>query len=114
VGKKDGGPLNDTDTANDTFKHVVHFQSSSLASFSPLTAEIGTQLSQLPLTSPASGFIYTLGASGGITQSTQNFGPILSERAHTIGRHRLFVGLSYQYFNFDKVDGVNLRNFGAV
>jgi hypothetical protein len=26
----------------------------------------------------------------------------------------LFVGFSYQYFNFDKVDGVNLRNFGAV
>jgi hypothetical protein len=112
VGRKDGGPLDDTDTG--TFKHVVHFQSSSLSSFSPLTAEIGTQLSQLPLTSPASGFIYSLGATGGITATTQNFGPILSERAQTIGKHRLFVGFSYQYFNFDKVDGVNLKHFGAV
>ena len=112
VGKKDGGPLDDTDSG--TFKHVVHFQSSSLTSFSPLTAEIGTQLSQLPLTSPASGFIYSLGATGGITETTQNFGPILTERAQTIGKHRLFVGFSYQYFNFDKVDGVDLRHFGAV
>jgi len=112
VGKKDRGPLDDTDSG--TFKHVVHFQSSSLTSFSPLTAEIGTQLSQLPLTSPASGFIYSLGATGGITETTQNFGPILTERAQTIGKHRLFVGFSYQYFNFDKVDGVDLRHFGAV
>jgi hypothetical protein len=26
----------------------------------------------------------------------------------------LFLGASYQYFDFDKVDGVDLRNFGAV
>jgi len=26
----------------------------------------------------------------------------------------LFVSLSYQYFNFDKADGVDLKNFGAV
>jgi hypothetical protein len=24
-----------------------------------------------------------------------------------------FVGVSYQYFDFDKVDGVDLRNLGA-
>jgi len=26
----------------------------------------------------------------------------------------IFVGFSYQYFNFDKIDNVNLKNFGAV
>jgi hypothetical protein len=51
---------------------------------------------------------------GVYAKSAENFGPILTERAETIGKHKLFVGVSYQYFNFDKVDGVNLRNFPAV
>ena len=86
-----------------------------MQSFSPLNAEIGTQLSQLPFTSPASGFIFSFNPSlGVVTRETENFGPILTERADTIGKHKLFVGFSYQYFNFDKADGVNLKNFGAV
>jgi hypothetical protein len=59
--------------------------------------------------------VFTFNPTTGIqTQTTQSFGPILSERAETIGRHKLFVGISYQYFNFDKVDSTNLRSFGAV
>ena len=113
VGLNNNGPLGSTELAG--FKHAVHFQTAALASFSPLTSEIGTQLSQLPITSPASGFLFTFNPSVGVvTETTQNFGPILSERAQTIGKHKLFVGFSYQYFNFDKVDGVDLRNFGAV
>jgi hypothetical protein len=114
VGVKNNGPLGSTQNSA-TFPHAVHFQTAALASFSPLTADIGTQLSQLPVTSPASGFIFTFNPSlGVVSETTQNFGPILSERAQTIGKHKLSVGFSYQYFNFDKVDGVNLRNFGAV
>jgi hypothetical protein len=115
VGITNNGPLGSTDSNSSAFKHSVHFQTAALASFSPLTADIGTQLSQLPVTSPASGFIFTFNPSlGVVSETTQNFGPILTERPQTIGKHKLFVGFSYQYFNFDKVDGVNLRNFGAV
>jgi hypothetical protein len=49
-----------------------------------------------------------------VARQTETFGPILTERAETIGKHKLFVGFSYQYFNFDKADGINLKNFGAV
>jgi hypothetical protein len=115
VGVNNHGPLGSTDTSSAAFKHSVHFQESNLASFAPLTAEIGTALSQLPLTSPASGYIFAFNPSLGVyARSAENFGPILSERADTIGKHKLFVGISYQFFNFDKVDGVNLRNFSAV
>jgi len=111
VGSDHGGPLFSTAQ----FSHAAHFSSSAVQSFSPLNAEIGTQLSQLPFTSPASGFIFSFNPSlGVITRETENFGPILTERADTIGKHKLFVGFSYQYFNFDKADGVNLKNFGAV
>ena len=111
VGYNHGGPLNVVTKP----PHEVHFQASSLASFAPLTADIGTQLSQLPITSPAAGFTFSFNPSLGVVkETTQNFGPILSERPQTIGRHKLYVGFSYQYFDFDRVDGVDLRNFGAV
>lgn len=111
VGSDHGGPLFSTAQ----FSHAAHFTSSAIQSFSPLNAEIGTQLSQLPFSSPASGFIFSFNpALGVVSRQTENFGPILTERADTIGKHKLFVGFSYQYFNFDKADGVNLKNFGVV
>src|ERR1700746_3696310 len=77
VGVNNNGPLGSTDSASAAFKHSVHFQDSSLASFVPLTAEIGTALSQLPLTSPASGFIFVFNSSlGAYARSAENFGPI--------------------------------------
>jgi Putative MetA-pathway of phenol degradation len=114
VGQNKNGPLFPTDTLLHK-PHEVHFQAGSLESFTPLNAEIGTQLSQLPLTSPASGFVFSFNPSlGVVSRTTENFGPILTERAETIGKHKLFLGVSYQLFEFNKVDGVSLRNFGTV
>jgi hypothetical protein len=111
VGTNHGGPL----VVVTNPPHEVHFQSSSLESLTPLNEEIGTQLSQLPITSPASGFVFSFNPSlGVVSRSTETFGPILTERAETIGKHKLFLGVSYQYFDFDKADGVDLRNFGTV
>src|SRR5277367_4153411 len=104
VGVDNGGPL----TA--TRFHEVHFQASSINSFGPINAEIGVQLSQVPLASPVSGFIF----ANGVMQEATSFGPVLVDRAETIGKRRLFVGASYEYFEFDKADGVNLKSFGAV
>ena len=110
VGTDHGGPLLPT-----AFGHAAHFSKSTVQSFSPLNAEIGTQLSQLPLTAPVSGFTFSFNPSlGVVSRQTESFGPVLTERADTIGKHKLFVGFSYQYFNFDKVDGVSLKNFGTV
>src|SRR5215469_14188095 len=104
VGSNNGGPL------NPTHGHEVHFQASTVRSFEPINSEIGIELSQLPIASPVAGFIFT----GGAISPTESFGPVLTDRAETIDRHKFFIGASYQYFNFDKVDGVDLKNFGAV
>jgi hypothetical protein len=104
VGNDNGGPL------NATTGHEVHFQASALSSFGPINSQIGVELSQLPIATPVAGFLF----AGGVLTPTENFGPVLTERAETIGKGKLFIGASYQYFNFDKVDGVNLRNFGIV
>lgn len=104
VGTNNGGPL------NTTHGHSVHFQASTIRSFGPVNSEIGIELSQLPIASPVAGFIF----AGGAISPTESFGPVLTDRAETIGRHKFFIGASYQYFNFDKVDGVDLKNFGVV
>jgi Putative MetA-pathway of phenol degradation len=104
VGVDNGGPLTATKF------HEVHFQASSINSFGPINAEIGVQLSQVPLASPVSGFIF----ANGVMQEATSFGPVLADRAETLGKRRIFVGASYEYFDFDKADSVNLRSFGAV
>lgn len=104
VGTDNGGPLTSTRF------HEVHFQASSINSFGPINAEIGVQLSQVPLASPVSGFIF----ANGVMQEATSFGPVLADRAETLGKRRIFVGASYEYFDFDKADSVNLKSFGAV
>src|SRR6266852_3970387 len=64
-----------------------------------------------PIPSPASGFVYTFDASAGVyVRSSQSFGPILSERADTIGGHKLSVGGTYQRIVLDKLDGLNIHS----
>ncbi len=66
--------------------------------------------SSLPLPSPASGFTYSFDSTGGgYVRSSQSFGPILAERAETIGRNKLAVGVAFQRFVFDEVDGVDIH-----
>jgi hypothetical protein len=80
-----------------------------------LNAAVGGQLGQLPLVSPASGITFSFDKSLGIFVPQQyNFGSVLSERASTIGRHKFLVGFSYQYFAFDTLDGLALRNLPAA
>jgi hypothetical protein len=104
VGTNNGGPL------YPTMFHSVHFQASSVSSLAPVNAEIGVQLSQVPLASPVSGFIF----ANGVMQEATSFGPVLTDRAETLGKRRVFLGVSYEYFDFDKADNVNLKTFGAV
>lgn len=94
--------------------HRGHFGDDFLTNLGPLNASIGSQLGQLPLVSPASGLSFSIGKSGNLVASDFNFGPILTERAGTIGRHRLVVGFSYQYFDFDTLDGLDLSNLHSV
>jgi hypothetical protein len=76
--------------------------------FSALNASVGIQLSDVPKPSPASGIVFSFGPSG-LTRERE-LGPIFSERPSGVGRHKLYVAFTYQYFEFDKVDSVPLKN----
>ncbi len=96
--------------------HQNDFQLSFLSSsFRPLDSAIARQVVLLPIASPSSGITYSWDP-GTQTQirSTDSFGPVLSERAETIGRYKVFLGFDYQYFKFDSIDGISLRRLPVV
>lgn len=94
---------------------VGGYASNFNGSFSPLNAAIGRQSAILPLASPSSGITFSWDAAAKtFVSSTDSFGPILGERAETIGKNRVFIGFSYQHFNFDAMDGVSLKSMPVV
>jgi hypothetical protein len=109
-GLSSGGPLL---TAHG---HEAHFENDFVAQFRPISEAVGTQISGLPKASPSSGitFVYDPALKTFTPATEQTLGPILGERADTIGRNRVYVGFSYQYFNFDTIDGTALNKIPAV
>jgi len=95
--------------------HSAHFNSAFQSEFSKINLALPTQLLTVPLPSPASGATYTMDPITGIPRrSTQSWGPILADRAETIGKGRYSFGFAYQHFNFSTIDGLDLDTLPAV
>src|SRR5262245_22084074 len=95
--------------------HAAHFNNAFQQDFRRFNMAIASQLSALPLPSPATGFTYRFDAdTGTFVRSTQSFGPILADRAETIGRGKIVLSYNLQAFSFDSLDGVDLRHVPAV
>jgi hypothetical protein len=95
--------------------HAAHFESNFQSNFSALNDAIATQLTLLPLPSPASGFTFHFDPTTGLSVRTaESFGPILTERPETIGRNRFYFGFAYQRFRFNKLDDQPLHDLPVV
>jgi Putative MetA-pathway of phenol degradation len=76
-----------------------------------LNRSIASQLSTFPLGSSSGGFTYTLDpALGTFSRSSESFGPLFAERAYTVGRNNLSVGLNYMRRTYDTYEGRDLRD----
>jgi hypothetical protein len=95
--------------------HSAHFNSDFQSNFSQFGTALVGQLVTVPLPSPASGFTYQLDPSTGVFErSTKSFGPILAERAETIGAGRTSLGFAFQRFSFDTIENLELDSIPAV
>jgi len=93
------------------FSHAPHFLASSEAQLLVVNDSLRAQLANIPLPSPASGFTFQFDPSlGAFIRSSDNFGPIYSQRADTTGKGKITLGFTYSRFTFDKLDGINLKN----
>jgi hypothetical protein len=80
-------------------------------SFAAINTGIAVELSNLPIPSPASAIRYVYDRELGVhVPIQQSQGPILTERAETIGKDRLFFALTYQRFQFDRQDDIDFRS----
>jgi hypothetical protein len=87
-------------------------KSQNLSTFNTTIAQV---IGQLPLAAPVSGFVLGFDKKLGIpVEENQNLGSVLTERGNTVGRHKLFVGFTYQRFVFHTVDGTKLSNLPSV
>jgi hypothetical protein len=95
--------------------HSAHFNGAFQSEFGRINIALVRQLGALPIPSPASGFTYAFdNSTGTFVRSTQSFGPILADRAETIGRGRFAFGYSLQQFSFETFDGLRLSHIPAV
>ena len=95
--------------------HSAHFNGAFQSEFEQINVALVRQLGALPIPSPASGFTYaSTPRPGPSSRSTQSFGPILADRAETIGRGRFAFGYSLQQFSFETFDGLRLSHIPAV
>jgi hypothetical protein len=107
--------VNSTAVLPDGSTHSAHFNSAFQSNFTQFNIALASQLTSLPLPSPASGFTYRFdSATGTFVRSTQSFGPILTDRAETIGRGRFAFGYNYQYFSFDQLEGIDLSRVPSI
>src|SRR5579863_1929989 len=84
-------------------------------SLSTLTPTLAAQLSQLPNATAITGSGLVFSKSLGVaTASNESLGTILTQRGETIGRHKWYIGLNYQRFDFGSIDGISLKNIPTV
>jgi hypothetical protein len=86
--------------------------SNNLSGFNTTIAQV---VGQLPLAVPVSGFVLGFDKKLGIpVDLNENLGSVLTERGNTVGRHKLFVGFTFQRFVFETIDNTKLNNVPVV
>ncbi|MGH9606154.1 MAG: transporter [Terracidiphilus sp.] len=73
-----------------------------------LNVAIATQASQLPLATASAGVVLVY--RNGVPETFNNLGPILTDRAQTIGKGKVFIGFTASQFVFTDIDGASLNN----
>jgi hypothetical protein len=95
--------------------HSGHFNSAFQSEFTQFNIALASQVASIPIPSPGGGFTYTFDPAAGVfVRSTESFGPIFTQRADTIGRHKLSFSFAYQHFGFDQIEGLDLDDIPAV
>jgi hypothetical protein len=93
--------------------HDPHFTASSLQGLDNLNSAITSSLRLLALNSTVSGFTFDL-ERGVPVRTTDSLGPLLAERAPTVGPRKLNVGLWYSRIEFKRFEGQPLDDLALA
>lgn len=104
-----GGTLNTT--INQTASDFSQQQPNIIARFRDLPAQLSAARSQVPFPSASGAFSYAWDTEvDSFVRFEQSLGSGFAERAQTLGRGHFNVGASYQYVEFDSLEGDSLDN----
>ena len=80
-----------------------------------LNSQIGPELSDVRLNPGVANVGIQFDLETGVSvRTTETFGPIYAERAQTIGRRRLQIGVSYSRFNFEEFEGDDIGEIEII
>jgi hypothetical protein len=91
-------------------KSTSALATSAEAVATPINASIATQLTQLPIPSATVGVVSLKQKGSDVGVPFENLGPVLTDRPDTVGKGHLFMGFSFQQFNFNALEGHDLKN----
>ena len=84
-------------------------EQAALSTLDTIIRFVQTELTTLPVSSPASGFTYRLNpALGTDVRSSESFGPFFIQRSLTGGQGEVAFAVSYRSVSFDHIDGRSL------
>ena len=87
--------------------HNAHFTQTGIDELTTLQNSLRNSIAAFTPSAPVSSFTFDL-EQGVFTRSTQTFGPLVAERAPTIGRLKLNIGASYTEAIFSRFEGADL------
>jgi len=95
------------------FGHDAHFTDATFAGLDNLGSALAAGVGQLSFNSPVAGYTLDL-ETGEPVPVTDSLGPLLGERATTLGEKRLNVGFTYTHVRYTHFEGSKLSNQALV
>ena len=93
--------------------HTAHFSASSQAALNNLSNIISASIGPASFNSTVSAISFDI-EEGVPVRSQESLGPIVAERASTIGKNRLNIGVSYTNVNYKRLNGSRLNSLQLV
>lgn len=90
------------DTALGTGQAGTQALQTATAVATSLNIAMASQVSQLPVASASAGTVVVY--KGGVPETFNNLGPILTDRGQTIGKGKVFIGVSASQYVFNNID----------
>ncbi len=95
------------------FSHVPHFTVSSLGALDSLNTVLTSNLGVFSFNSTVTGFTFDM-ELGVPVRTTESLGPLLAERAPTLGARKLNVAFTYTRLDFRRLAGKPLSNLSLT
>ena len=92
--------------------HSAHFNAVGIAAFNDLSTTLIAGLGQNALTSASTSVTFDLEL--GIATTEESLGPLLAERATTVGKDKINLGLSFTSISFSSVDSTDLDQIELI